>query len=43
MKVETLRYSGKVGTGFTESILKELTQKLEKLERKTSPFTDPLS
>ncbi|MBK7429338.1 MAG: DNA ligase D [Saprospiraceae bacterium] len=38
---ETLRYSGKVGTGFTESILKELTQKLEKLERKTSPFTDP--
>ncbi len=37
----TLRYSGKVGTGFTDSILKELKQKLEKIERKTSPFSDP--
>lgn len=36
-----LKYSGKVGSGFTDSILRELTQKLEKLERKTSPFVNP--
>lgn len=33
-----LVYSGKVGSGFTESILKDLEKKLTKLERKTSPF-----
>ena len=36
-----LKYSGKVGTGFTDAILRELTQKLEKLERKSSPFANP--
>jgi len=33
-----LTYSGKVGSGFTEKILIDLRQKLDKLERKTSPF-----
>lgn len=31
-------YSGKVGTGFSDNVLKELRSKLDKLERKTSPF-----
>jgi len=35
-----LKYSGKVGSGYTESILKELRDKLDKLERKTSPFKE---
>lgn len=34
-------YSGKVGTGFTDDILKELRSKLEKIERKTCPFQEP--
>jgi len=34
-------YSGKVGTGFDDKTLKELRTKLEKLERKTSPFKTP--
>jgi bifunctional non-homologous end joining protein LigD len=38
---EDFIYSGKVGTGFNESSLKSLTQKLEKLQRKTSPFAKP--
>jgi len=33
-----LRYTGHVGTGFSEKILRELFGKLEKLARKTSPF-----
>lgn len=33
-------YSGKVGTGFNEELLKELHTKLKKLERKTSPFKE---
>ncbi|HEX8561544.1 MAG TPA: DNA ligase D [Flavobacterium sp.] len=36
-----LMYSGKVGTGFTESILDDLRQQLDKLERKTTPFANP--
>ena len=40
-KDDQLIYSGKVGTGFTEAILKELHLKLTKLERKTSPFATP--
>ena len=36
-----LLFSGKVGTGFTESILMELRKNLDKIERKTSPFADP--
>lgn len=34
-------YSGKVGTGFSDEILKELRVKLNKIERKTSPFKTP--
>lgn len=34
-------YSGKVGTGFSDEILKELRTKLNKIERKTSPFKTP--
>ncbi|HLA54670.1 MAG TPA: DNA ligase D [Flavobacterium sp.] len=33
-----LHYSGKVGSGYTEDILKDLRTKLDKLERKTNPF-----
>jgi bifunctional non-homologous end joining protein LigD len=35
-----LRYVGRVGTGFGERELIELTARLEKLERKTAPFDD---
>ncbi|MDQ1570324.1 MAG: bifunctional non-ous end joining protein LigD [Actinomycetota bacterium] len=35
-----LRYVGRVGTGFGERELEELTGRLAKLERKTSPFDD---
>jgi len=34
------KYSGKVGSGYTESILKDLRKRLDKLERKTSPFVN---
>lgn len=34
-------YSGKVGTGFSDAILKELRTKLNKIERKTPPFKTP--
>jgi len=34
-------YSGKVGTGFSDEILKELRRKLDKIEQKTSPFKTP--
>src|SRR5262245_58344428 len=33
-----LVYAGKVGTGFNQAMLKELTGKLESRERKTTPF-----
>lgn len=33
-----LVYSGKCGTGFNEESLKDMHQKLKKLEQKTSPF-----
>ncbi len=33
-----LRYGGKVGTGFSEADLKELSARLKPLARKTSPF-----
>lgn len=33
-----LIYSGKVGTGFNEDMLKDMHGSLKKLERKTSPF-----
>lgn len=35
---KVFKYSGKVGTGFTESILKDLRKKLDRIERKTCPF-----
>lgn len=35
---EGLQYIGQVGTGFTEEMLRSLTAKLHKLERKTSPY-----
>jgi bifunctional non-homologous end joining protein LigD len=35
-----LRYAGKVGTGFNAATLRELRGRLDRLERKTSPF-DP--
>lgn len=35
---KNLVYSGKVGSGFTANILADLREKLDKLERKTSPF-----
>src|SRR6202008_3615656 len=34
-----LRYAGRVGTGFTDSTLDELTEKIEKLESNKSPFS----
>jgi len=34
-------YSGKVGTGFSDEILKELRTNLDKIERKTAPFKTP--
>ena|SRR5947209_10018949 len=35
---DTLRYAGKVGTGFDQRTLNMLGDKLERLERPTSPF-----
>lgn len=35
-----LHYVGRVGTGFSEQELDALTVKLQKLERKTSPFDE---
>lgn len=35
-----LRYRGRVGTGFDEKTMEELSGKLAALERKTSPFVD---
>jgi bifunctional non-homologous end joining protein LigD len=37
---ETLIYAGKVGTGFTQKMLKEVGGKLAKLKQKTSPFSE---
>jgi bifunctional non-homologous end joining protein LigD len=37
-----LRYAGRVGSGFTESMLEEIGDKLETRERTTSPFADEL-
>src|SRR3954447_8400204 len=36
-----LRYAGKVGTGFTDKTLRELSEELASLERRTSPFKGP--
>jgi bifunctional non-homologous end joining protein LigD len=37
-----LRYAGKVGTGFTDRSLRELTELLEPLQTKTSPYVEPV-
>jgi bifunctional non-homologous end joining protein LigD len=37
----SLSYAGRVGTGFDESALLNLTSRLKKLERRGSPFRDP--
>jgi bifunctional non-homologous end joining protein LigD len=38
---DRLVYAGKIGTGFTEKTLRELTSKLRALEREASPFATP--
>jgi bifunctional non-homologous end joining protein LigD len=38
----TLRYAGKVGTGFTRATLRDLAGKLGTIERGDSPFADPI-
>ncbi|MHA6493114.1 DNA ligase D [Pseudomonas borbori] len=38
----SLRYAGRVGTGFSDASLKHLHGQLTALQRKTSPLTDPL-
>ncbi|WP_308209381.1 non-homologous end-joining DNA ligase [Allokutzneria sp. A3M-2-11 16] len=35
----TLRYVGKVGTGFSDAVLRSLTERLRGLARRTSPFS----
>ncbi len=37
---DDLVYAGKVGTGYTDATLRDLTAKLRSRERKTSPFVD---
>jgi bifunctional non-homologous end joining protein LigD len=37
-----LRYVGKVGTGFTDRSLRELSELLGPLQRKTSPYVEPV-
>jgi bifunctional non-homologous end joining protein LigD len=36
-----LKYSGKVGTGFTADSLRDLSRRLHPLERTSPPFSDP--
>lgn len=38
-----LRYAGKVGTGYDDESLKNLRKRLDRLERKTSPFDEDVS
>jgi bifunctional non-homologous end joining protein LigD len=40
---DSLHYVGQVGTGFTEAALGDLAAKLERLARKTSPFSPEVS
>jgi bifunctional non-homologous end joining protein LigD len=37
-----LRYAGKVGTGFDDALLVDLRERLEGLERASSPFAEPV-
>jgi bifunctional non-homologous end joining protein LigD len=36
-----LRYAGKVGTGFTTATLEQLRRRLDRLERREPPFSNP--
>jgi bifunctional non-homologous end joining protein LigD len=36
-----LRYAGKVGTGYDDRTLRDLSRRLAAIERKTPPFADP--
>lgn len=36
-----LRYAGKVGTGYDQETLRDLSDRLSSIERKTPPFADP--
>ncbi len=36
----SLRYAGKVGTGFKESVLEDLHRRLSAMEQESSPFDD---
>ena len=38
----TLRYAGKVGTGFTQATLRDLAALLDPLRQERSPFADEL-
>ena len=38
-----LRHVGRVGTGFTEAVAKDLFKKLDRLRRESSPFSDRLT
>jgi DNA ligase D-like protein (predicted ligase) len=37
-----LRYAGKVGTGFTRAVLRDLAERLAPLRQNRSPFADPV-
>jgi bifunctional non-homologous end joining protein LigD len=39
---DKLRYAGKVGTGFDDALLSDLRARMDRLERKTSPFDEPV-
>jgi bifunctional non-homologous end joining protein LigD len=39
---ERLRYAGKVGTGYDDETLADLRRRMDKLERQTSPFDEPV-
>jgi len=39
---DSLRYAGKVGTGFNEAFLTDFRQRLDGQVRKTAPFDDPV-
>ncbi len=39
---QRLTYAGRVGTGFSQSLIHELAPRLQSIERRTSPFADSL-
>jgi ATP-dependent DNA ligase len=38
-----LRYAGKVGTGYDDELLRSLRKRLNRIERKSSPFDEEIS